>query len=103
MEEGVLNNLTGNLTGSLGEVVSSLPPEFAAPIGTLVLILQAVGILFFIYIIFLIVNSVLAIRRNLFAKKTWRKMQEIEKKLDKVLRLYKKEKEGKKRGKESSK
>ena len=91
IEEEIVNNLTVNLSG-LGEIVSTLPPELAVPITTLILILQAVGIIFFIYVIFLIVSSVLAIRRNLFAKKTWHKIQEIEKKLDKVLRLHKKEK-----------
>jgi|APSaa5957512622_1039677.scaffolds.fasta_scaffold126069_2 hypothetical protein len=95
IEEEFANNLTMNLTGSLGEVVSTLPPELAAPVATLIMILQAVGVLFFVYIIFLIVNSVLAIRRNLFAKKTWKKIQEIEKKLDKVLKINKKEKKKK--------
>ena len=68
----------------LQEFVQNLPPEMIGRIGTLVTIFQALGIVFIIYFIFLIVKIVLDIRSKIFIKKTYGIVQNIEGKLDKL-------------------
>ncbi|MBS3093239.1 hypothetical protein J4456_01515 [Candidatus Pacearchaeota archaeon] len=68
----------------LQEFVQNLPPEMIGRIGTLVTIFQALGIVFIIYFIFLIVKIVLDIRSKIFIKKTYGIVQSIEEKLDKL-------------------
>ena len=72
----------------LPEILNQLPPETSAGIGTLITIFQAVGVFFLIYLIFLIVNIVLNIRRGIMIKKTYNKVYEIDEKLDKIIALY---------------
>jgi len=97
---------------NLGEIISSnisiadvLPVEVADSLGSLIWIFKAVGVVVFIYVIFLIVKSILGIRRNLMIKKTYKIVKEIDEKLNKVLdrKGHKYEKEEHKHGKEEHK
>ena len=54
---------------SLAEVIAGLPPEIVGDISSLVLILQAAGILLIAYIIFLIISGYFNIRRTLLLKR----------------------------------
>ena len=83
-EVGVLNLITNeSLTGVL-------PPELAASISLLITILKAAGILFIIYLVFLITTSVMNIIRGKRIKKILEKVHEIDEKLDKLLGKKKK-------------
>ena len=91
MVNGVLDlgNIPINVSDIIPVIISQLPPETAASLGTLITILQAVGIFFLIYLIFQIVNIILSIRRGLMIKKTYNKVNEIDEKLKQI--LHKKE------------
>jgi len=75
----------GDIKDILSQLLQNLPPELASGVGTLITILQAVGIVFLIYFIILIVGAVLNIRRSLRIKRIDIKVQEIDEKLDKLL------------------
>ena len=64
----------------------NFPPELVARFETLITIFKALGIIFIIYLIFLIINIIMNIRRNLMIKKTYEKINEVDKKLDRVLK-----------------
>ena len=66
-------------------VVEALPPETVQSLSSLITILQAAGVIFIIYLVFLITNIVLNIRRNKRIKKMDNRLKEIEHKLDKAL------------------
>ena len=70
-------------------VTQNLPPEIIANLSFLITILKTLGIIFIVYLIFLIVNIIMNIRRNLMIKKMYEKINEIDKKLDKVLKKRK--------------
>jgi len=89
VEEGIIQNISDI---GIRDFVSNLPPELASPLGTLILILQAVGVFFAIYLIFLIVMGVLNIKRGIKINKIFNIVEGMDKKLDKVLKLNKKEK-----------
>lgn len=74
-----------NFPDIIPEVISQLPPETAAGLGTLITIFQAVGIFFLIYLIFLIINIILSIRRGIMIKKIYIKVNELDEKIEKVL------------------
>ncbi len=67
---------SGIVTGVLEKLIN-LPG-----IGTLVKILQAVGIIIFIYFVFLIIRTIAQIRHNLNIKKIAQNVEEINKKMD---------------------
>ena len=90
-----------NFPDIIPEVISQLPPETAAGLGTLITIFQAIGVFFLIYLIFLIVNLILSIRRGIMIKKTYNKVYEIDEKLDKI--FHKKHEDKKHKGPEKSK
>jgi len=73
---GVISNET---------LTSVLPPELSSSIGTLILILKTAGILFIIYVLFLIITGVMNIICGRRIKKILEKVCEIEEKLDKVI------------------
>ena len=88
-EVGIIDLIANeNLTGVL-------PPELAASFSMLITILKAAGIIFIIYILFLITTSVMNIIRGRRIKKILEKVCEINEKLDKILGK-KKEKKNKK-------
>ncbi len=75
----------GDLIASNISIADLLPEEVANSLGSLIWIFKAVGVVVFIYIIFLIVKSILGIRRNFMIKKTYKIVKGIDEKLDKVL------------------
>ena len=70
---------------NLNDVINNLPPDLSQNLGPLVTILQAVGIIFIIYIIILIVNLALSIRRSVLIKRIYIKTNEIEEKINLLL------------------
>jgi len=71
--------------------ITELPPEIITRIGGLITLFKAIGIVFVIYIIFIIVKSILDIIRGRRIYKIYNKIYEIDEKLDKILGNYKKE------------
>jgi hypothetical protein len=82
----VLSNISN--AGSLKD----LPPELIASMGTLITILKAAGIIFIIYLIFLTASSIMAIIRNKRIKKIYESVNEINNKLDILLKKNKRKK-----------
>ena len=74
----------------LQELVNTLPPEVIHNISLLVTIFKVAGVAFIIYVVFFIVRTIFDIRSKLFIKKTYRKVIEMDKKLDKLLAKKKK-------------
>ena len=81
--------VTGEVVANLSDIISVLPPELGSRIGDLLIVLQAVGIAFVVYVAYLIVNFILNIKR-------YRKLNILEEKVDSVVkkldRLLKKKK-----------
>ena len=71
------------------EVIQNLPPELNTQIASTITIFKAVGIIFIIYLIFLMVKIIFDIRSKIFIKKTYEKVNEIDKKLEKALKKRK--------------
>ena len=63
-----------------------LPPEISANLENLIFILKTVGIVVIFYLIFLIINFIMNIKRNLMIKEIYKKVNEMDTKLDKVLK-----------------
>lgn len=82
-----------NVVGAIADKTDfwkGLPPDIISGIGTLVVILKAVGIVFLIYLVFMIVRSILNLIEKRRIKEIHRKIFEIDKKLDKILEKKKK-------------
>lgn len=67
------------------EFIQNLPPDLATSMGTFITILKAAGIIFIVYLIFMIVKTILDIRSKIFIRKTYKKVNEIDEKLNKLL------------------
>jgi hypothetical protein len=67
------------------DVWKNMPPELAKGIGTLITISKAIGIIFIIYLVFLIVRSILGIIEKRRIKEIHKKVFEMDEKLDKIL------------------
>ncbi len=67
------------------EIIKLLPPEITSKINFLVDLAKVIGIVFLIYIIFLIIRSIMNIIRDRRIKKIYKKVYEIDEKLDKLL------------------
>ena len=80
MANGIIDDIIGN-----PELIQNLPPDVIASMSTLITILKAAGVIAIIYFIFLIISSVLNIRRSLLIKKIYEKINKIDEKLDKLL------------------
>jgi len=80
--EGVFMNVS--------EIISALPPQVTNNISTLINILKAVGILFIIYFIYLIINGVVNWRGSRRIKLIEKKVKSIERKIDLLLKGKKK-------------
>ncbi len=63
-----------------------LPPEIAANANALITILKTLGIIAIIYFGFLITNLTLSFKKSKTIKKTYAKLEEVEKKIDKLLK-----------------
>ena len=66
-------------------ILDFLPPEISANLGMLITILKTLGIIAIIYVIFLITTLILNLKRGKIIKKTYEKIEELEKKVDKIL------------------
>jgi len=83
VEEAALNISAGEIVKEVGKsIMNNLPPEISANLGFLIHILEAIGIAFFIYLIFLIIKAFFAMRTNSRIKKIAQNVEEINKKLD---------------------
>jgi len=74
-----------NETG-LEDLIQALPIDIYIPIKTLILILKTIGIVFLIYLIFLLISTIMAIKKNIRIKHIYKKVDEIDKKLDKLVK-----------------
>ena len=70
----------------LQEFINNLPPEAYTNAAGLITILKTAGIIFIIYLVFLIVKIIFDIRSKIFIKKTYEKVNEIDEKLNKILK-----------------
>jgi len=75
-----------NVNISVKDVIGSMPPDLALSFGTLITILKAIGIVFLIYLVFLIVRSILGIIEKRRIKKIYEIVIEMDKKLDMLLK-----------------
>lgn len=74
-----------------------LPPEILSSIETMVTIFKAVGIIFLIYLILLIIQSFFNIRRSMRIREIHRKIMDVDEKLDILLEKERLEEEQKKK------
>ena len=79
----LLDKIPGGSSNS--SILKDLPPELISKAGGLITLLKAAGVLFIIYIIFLIIKSIFDIRRNIRIAKTYHKVNEIDRKIDLLL------------------
>jgi len=83
----------------LTSIAQNLPPDVIAKLGSLIFLAKTLGVIFIIYLIFLIVRSIFAIKTGIRIKKMAGQIDEIEKKLDglmkgKCVKVEKKGEEG---------
>jgi hypothetical protein len=79
-------NLGVNMSDLAKGLVSSLPPAIMDKLGLLITILEVIGALFIIYLVFLIIKSVSAVWVNHRIKEIARNVEEINRKLDSVIK-----------------
>jgi len=79
----------GEVISNLSDFVTALPPEFVDKVGNLVLILEAAGIIFIIYMVYLFLNAVLNWKKYGRMKRIEKKLDSLERKLDKVIKKKK--------------
>ena len=95
MGEGITGFQTINLTNltdiGLGDLLGELPPEILGGIESLMLILRTLGIIAIIYFILIRIGAILNIRRSLKIKKIYKKVYEIDNKVDRILEQRKEE------------
>lgn len=84
--------MAGDVLVNMSDVVSSLPSYFFERFDNLVLILQAVGIAFIIYIIYIIIKTILDFRNVGRIKSLVKKVDSLEKKIDFLIKDKKKKK-----------
>ena len=88
--------MAGDTLVNMSELISSLPPYVLDKFDNLVIVLQAVGIAFIIYVIYVIVKIVLSFKANKKLKILIKKIDSLERKVD-ILVKGKKKKEKKKK------
>ena len=69
-----------------GEIIKALPPEIISKIDFLINFGKIIGILFLIYIVFLIIKAIFNLIRDRRIKKIYQKVIEIDEKLDLLLK-----------------
>ncbi|MFA5259394.1 MAG: hypothetical protein WC979_04490 [Candidatus Pacearchaeota archaeon] len=84
IQERALANISNNLT------LKDLPPELLGNITSLITIIKTIGIVVIIYLIFWVINSIVAMIQNRRIKKIYKNVNEINKKLDILLKKSKK-------------
>ncbi|MDD5193608.1 MAG: hypothetical protein PHF67_03410 [Candidatus Nanoarchaeia archaeon] len=67
----------------------SMPPELVSKFASLITLLKAAGIIFIVYLVFLIIRSVLGIIRGRKIDKIYNKINEIDGKLDLLMKRFK--------------
>ena len=83
MADAPINMSVGEIGKEVGKsIINSLPPEVSSSLGFFIHILEAVSIVVLIYVIFLIVKAVLAMKTNSRIKKISENVEEINKNLD---------------------
>ena len=70
--------------GNLSELISGIPPETLASFGGLITILKAVGIAFIVYVIYVVLMAIVNIRRMKILERIEKKMDGLEKKINKL-------------------
>ena len=70
-----------NQSEILKGIWASMPPQFSSGIGFLITISKAIGIIFIIYLIFLVIQSIVRIREALRMKSMAKNIEEINQKL----------------------
>ena len=71
---------------SKSDLIKNLPPELISKISGLIILFKTIGIIFLIYIVFLIIKSIFGIRRNIRINKIYNKVNEIDDKLNILLK-----------------
>jgi len=84
----VLGETPVNISASeIGKsIIGNLPPEITAKFGFLINILEAIGIVVLIYIVFLIIKAFFSVRMNERIKKISNNVEEINQKLDSLVK-----------------
>jgi hypothetical protein len=72
--------------------VKSFPPEISSSILGLITLIKTIGIIFLVYLLFLIVRSIFNVIRNRRIKIIYEKVIEMDKKLDVLIDKQKKHK-----------
>ena len=80
-----LENITEIINPLNKSIWGSLPPEILAPFAKLIAILQIAGIVVITYLAFLLIKGILGWKRHKRIDITYKKVLEIDKKLDKLL------------------
>jgi hypothetical protein len=75
---------------NLSEFVFNLPPDFVGKVEGLIVVLKALGVVAIIYVVYLIVMAVVNFRRVKKLKLIEKKVDSIDRKLDRVLKKSKK-------------
>ena len=86
-----LAEITGKAIGSIslgdsGLGLTDLPPEIISRVAGLITILKTAGIIFIIYIIFLILRWIFTLKRYRLTKSMNKKINEIDRKLDLLIK-----------------
>ena len=84
IQEKVLSNISNSPT------LKDLPPELLGNIASLVTIIKTIGVVFLIYLIFWIISSITEMIQNRRIKKIYKNVNEINRKLDILLKKDKK-------------
>jgi hypothetical protein len=71
----------------LTSIAQNLPPEVIAKLGSLIFLFKTLGVIFIIYLIFLLVKGIFSIKTGIRIKKMAEQIDEIEEKLNKALKV----------------
>jgi hypothetical protein len=71
---------------NVSEILNAISPQLAESFSKLFTVLKVVGIAFIIYIIYLVVNFILSVKKERKLKRIEIKVNSIEKKLDLILK-----------------
>jgi len=91
--------MAGEVLVNMSDVISSLPSYIFERFDNLVLILQAVGIAFIVYIIYIIIKTILDFRNVKRLKVLVKKVDSLERKIDILIGDKKDKDKGKKKKK----
>jgi hypothetical protein len=89
--------MAGDALINLSEVINSLPPYVVERFDNLVVILQAVGIAFIIYVIYVIVKMFLGFKSARRLRLLIKKVDSLERKIDLLIKVKKKKRKKEKK------